>query len=97
MSKQCDLTGKRAQFGNNVSHSQRKTRRRFEPNIQPIALVSEALGRKVSLKLATSTLRTINKKGGLDAFLLGTRALKLTPEALKLKHKVRKAKAAAAK
>ena len=91
MARRCSLTGKEVQFGHNVSHSNRKTNRRFVPNIQKVSLQSEALGRSVPLRVSTRALRTVQKKGGLDAFLLGTDDLKLPPEALRLKRKVRKA------
>jgi large subunit ribosomal protein L28 len=96
MSRRCALTGKVAQFGNNVSHSNRRTRRRFNPNMQDISLVSEALGQTVKLKIPVSTLRSIEHNGGLDGYLLSTSSLKLTPEAVTLKHKIRKAAAAKA-
>ena len=70
MARRCSLTGKGVQAGNNVSHANNKTRRRFLPNIQERRLYSEALGRSVRLRIATNTLRTIEKRGGLDAYLL---------------------------
>jgi large subunit ribosomal protein L28 len=81
--------------GNNVSHAHNKTRRRFLPNIQVASLLSDALGRSVRLKLSTRAIRTIEKKGGLDAFLLGTPDTKLPDEARRLKRAVRKAVAKA--
>ena len=90
MSRICQLTGKKPQFGHNVSHSNRKTNRRFLPNIQKVSLTSEALGRDVSLKVSTRALRTVVKKGGLDQFLLQTDDRKLPDEALRLKRQVRK-------
>jgi len=91
MGRSCALTGKRVQFGHNVSHSNRKTNRRFLPNVQRISLLSEALGRAVSLKISTRALRTVQKLGGLDTFLLRTDDAKLTDEALRLKRRVKKA------
>jgi large subunit ribosomal protein L28 len=91
----CDLTGKGAQSGNKVSHSQRKSRRVFMPNIQHVALLSDALGRRVPLRIAASTLRTVEHNGGLDSYLIGTSNLKLTPKAVKLKKQVQAAKSAA--
>ncbi len=88
MSKRCALTGKTIQFGNNVSHSQRKTRRRFDPNMQSVSLLSEALGQKVKLKIPVSTLRTIEHNGGIDPYLLSTSNLKLTAEAIAIKKKI---------
>jgi len=95
MARRCSITGKGVQTGNNVSHSKRRTRRRFLPNIQQASLYSEALGRAVRLKLATSGIRTIKHKGGLDAYLLGTADKKLTDEAIRLKKEISKAQAAA--
>ena len=91
MSKVCDLTGKGVVAGNNVAHSNTKTKRRFQPNLQNVTLQSEALGRKLSLRIATSTLRTVQKHGGLDAFLLCTDDAKLAPPALRLKRSIRRA------
>lgn len=89
MSKRCDLTGVGAQAGNNVSHSQRKTRRRFLPNLQNITLKSDALGQSFKFRITAATLRTVNYKGGLDAFLSTTAAAKLTEKAKKLRKKVK--------
>ena len=85
MSMKCDLTGKKFLNGNNVSHAKNRTKRRFLPNLQNISFLSEKLGKKVQLKVATSTIRTVEKKGGLDEFLINTSNTKLSPEALKLK------------
>jgi len=90
MARRCSLTGKEVQFGHNVSHSMRHTNRRFEPNIQKVTLSSEALGRSIRLRVATRTLRTVLKKGGLDGFLLGTDDRKLMPEARRLKRQIKK-------
>jgi large subunit ribosomal protein L28 len=89
MARRCALTGKDTQFGHNVSHSMRKTNRRFAPNIQSVSLHSEALGRNITLRISTRALRTIVKKGGLDPFLLTTDDAKLPEEALRLKRRVR--------
>jgi len=91
MGRSCALTGKHVQFGHNVAHSNRKTNRRFLPNIQSVSLVSEALGRAIRLNVSTRALRTVQKKGGLDAFLLQTHDDDLPDEALRLKRKVKKA------
>lgn len=90
MARTCALTGKKVQYGHNVSHSHRATNRRFEPNIQKVRLLSEALGQRVSLSVAARTLRTVQKKGGLDAFLLQTADARLEPEAIRLKNKIRR-------
>jgi len=81
----CDLTGKKYQSGNNVSHAKNRTKRRFLPNLQNISFVSEILGKKIQLKVAASTIRTVEKKGGLDEFLLNTSNTKLPIEAIKIK------------
>lgn len=96
MSKRCDLTGTGPQSGNKVSHSNRKTRRRFEPNLHTVSLHSEALGQSVSLRVTAATLRSVDHNGGLDGFLTGTANTKLTEEAQKLKKKIKAAKAKAA-
>ena len=85
MTNKCELTGKMYQTGNNVSHAKNRTKRRFLPNIQNISFLSEKLGKKIQLKVATSTIRTVEKKGGLDGFLLNTSNTKLPAEALKIK------------
>jgi large subunit ribosomal protein L28 len=90
MARSCALTGKKVQYGHNVSHSHRATNRRFEPNIQKVRLLSEALGQRVSLNVAVRTLRTVQKKGGLDAFLLQTADARLEPGAIRLKNKIRR-------
>lgn len=92
MPRRCSVTGKRVMSGNNVSHAHNKTRRRFVPNLQATSLFSEALERMVRLRIATSTIRTIEHNGGLDAYLLGTRDSKLEAGARRLKRQIRKAK-----
>lgn len=87
---QCALTGKKVQFGNNVSHSKRRTRRTFQPNIQRVSLSSDLLGCDVALQISTRALRTVQKKGGLDAFLLKTADKDLAEEGLRLKRRVLK-------
>ena len=73
-----------------MSHSNRKTNRRFQPNLQKVSLASEALGRTVPLRISTRALRTVQKKGGLDAFLLSTQDGNLGEEGVRLKRQVRK-------
>lgn len=96
MSRTCDLLGTKVQYGNKVSHSNRKTRRRFMPNIQPISLISEALGATVRMRLSAATVRTVEHNGGLDSFLLTTSDTKLTEEGSRLKRRVKRALAAKA-
>jgi len=91
MPRRCELTGKKVHAGQNVSHSNRKTKRTFAPNLQSTTLISEALGRRVRLRVSTRALRTVQKKGGLDAYLLETPEAKLAPEALALKRRLRRA------
>ena len=90
MARRCDLTGKEPMFGHNVSHSNRKTNRRFDPNLQKITFYSEALRRRVPLRVCTRALRTVQKQGGLDAFLVKTDDAKLAPEGQRLKRQVKK-------
>ena len=94
MSRRCALTGKGVMSGNNVSHAKNKTRHRFLPNLQNATFSSENLGH-ISLRVSTRAIRTVEKKGGLEAFLMGTSNLKLTDEALKLKRRLVKPLAAA--
>jgi large subunit ribosomal protein L28 len=91
MPRQCDLTGKKVAYGHNVSHSNVKTSRRFEPNLQNVTLQSETLRRKVGLRVSTRAIRTVQKKGGLDAFLLETADKDLGTAGLRLKRQIRKA------
>jgi len=84
----CELTGKTFQTGNNVSHAKNRTKRRFMPNLQNISFISEILGQKIQLKVAASTIRTVEKKGGLDDFLLSSPNSKLPEKAKKLKKSI---------
>jgi large subunit ribosomal protein L28 len=91
MSRRCALTGKQVMTGNNVSHAHNKTRRRFLPNLQTVSLMSDALGAPVRLRIATRAIRTVEKKGGLDAYLLATPSTRLPDEAVRLKRRIKKA------
>ena len=91
MGSHCRLTGKGVRYGHNVSHSNRKTQRCFHPNVQSVSLRSDALRSTVRLTISTRALRSVQKRGGLDGFLLGTPDTKLPPEALRLKHRIRRA------
>ena len=95
MARRCEITGKGVQAGNNVSHANNRTRRRFLPNLQQTALLSEALGKTVRLRLTPQAIRTIEAKGGLDAYLLGAANRKLTDDAQRLKRRIAKAAAKA--
>ncbi len=95
MSRRCELTGKGVLTGNNVSHAKNRTRRRFLPNLNDVTLQSEALGRSFKFKVAASALRTVDHRGGLDAFLLKAKDDELSPNALKVKKELLKSAAAA--
>lgn len=95
MAKRCTITGKGVQSGNNVSHSNVKTKRRFLPNMQQVTLRSDSLGQSIRLKITASTLRTIDHNGGLDNYLMTTHSGKLSEEARTLKRRIMKAREAA--
>lgn len=88
MARRCSITGTGAQSGNKVSHSNRKTRTKFQPNLQHVSLMSEILGVSVPLRITAATLRSIEHNNGLDGYLLKHSASKMTPEAAKLKRKI---------
>jgi large subunit ribosomal protein L28 len=90
MARRCELTGKGTLVGNNVSHANNKTKRIYRPNLQTIDLVSEALGNSYKLKIAMNTLRSVDKIGGLDAYLLKARDNVLSTKALRLKRAIAK-------
>lgn len=90
MARRCELTGKSVQTGNLVSHSNRKTRTRFLPNLVSVRLASEQLGRSIRLRVAASALRSVEHRGGLDAFLLKARDCELSPGAKALKREIAK-------
>jgi len=96
MSRRCELTGKAVQAGNKVSHSNRKTRPRFLPNLVRVTLISDALGRAVRLRVATAALRSVEHRGGLDNFLVKARAADLSDNAAELKREIEKKLAEAA-
>jgi large subunit ribosomal protein L28 len=91
MSRRCQLSGRGVQTGNNVSHANNKTRRRFLPNLQKTSMFSQALERPVRLRLTVQAIRTVEQKGGLDVYLLDSRDADLAPAMLKLKKRVKKA------
>ena len=95
MSRRCELTGKGVMTGNNVSHAKNRTRRRFLPNLNDVTLASEALGRSFKFRIAASTLRTVDHRGGLDAFMAKTKDADLSVTALKVKKDIEKAQAPA--
>jgi large subunit ribosomal protein L28 len=95
MSRRCELTGKGPMTGNNVSHAKNRTRRRFLPNLNDVTLQSESLGRGVKLRISASALRSVDHRGGLDAFLAKAKDEDLSPNALKVKKEIAKAVATA--
>ena len=97
MVKKCDISGTGVMSGNNVSHANNRSRRRFMPNLQIVSLFSEALNKFFKLKICSKTLRSIEHNGGLDAYLESTSCSKLTPEAQKIKKSVAKKKGVAEK
>jgi large subunit ribosomal protein L28 len=96
MSRRCELTGKGPMTGNNVSHANNKTKRRFLPNLNDVTLQSETLGRSVKLRISSSALRSVAHRGGLDAFLAKAKDADLSANALKIKKEIAKAAAAEA-
>lgn len=95
MSRRCSISGKGVMTGNNVSHAHNKTRRRFLPNLQVVSMMSEVLDTTVQMRIAMSTLRSIEKRGGLDAYLLSAKDVDLADEGIKIKKRIKKAQAKA--
>jgi large subunit ribosomal protein L28 len=95
MSRRCDLTGKMAQTGHKVSHSNRKTKRRFLPNLCNVTFMSDALNRSFKLRVSANALKSVDHRGGLDAFLMKARDEELSREALELKREIAKKRASA--
>lgn len=91
MSRRCELTGKGPMTGNNVSHANNKTRRRFLPNLTDVTLQSETLGRGVRLRISAAALRSVDHRGGLDKFLAKARDEELSPRALRVKKEIARA------
>jgi large subunit ribosomal protein L28 len=95
MSRVCELTGKGPMSGNTVSHANNKSRRRFLPNLNHVTLISDVLGRSFSLRISAAGLRTVDHRGGLDAFLAKAKDDELSLSALKIKKEIAKAQASA--
>ena len=95
MSRRCELTAKGPQVGHKVSHSNIKTKRRFLPNLCNVTFISDALGRNVRLRVSTNAIKSVDHRGGLDAFLLKAKDDSLSAQALELKRQIRKKKRAA--
>lgn len=96
MSRVCELTGKGPMVGNNVSHANNKTKRRFLPNLNDVSLQSETLGRAIKLRISAHALRSVDHRGGLDKFLLKSKDDVLSSRALKVKKEIAKAQLAEA-
>ena len=96
MSRRCELTGKTAQVGHRVSHSNRKTKRRFLPNLLNVTMLSDALGRSFKLRVSANAIKTVDHRGGLDAYLLSARNEDLSPHMRELKREIKKKQTAAA-
>ena len=94
--RQCEICGKQPSVGNNVSHANNKTKRVYRPNLQDVSLASDALGQKLRLRISMHALRTIDRRGGIDAFLLDARDTHLSARALRFKRMIQKKSAAAA-
>lgn len=93
MSRRCELSGKGVLTGNRVSHSNIKSRRRYLPNLNPVTLESETLGRSFRFRVSASALRSVDHRGGLDAYLAKARDEDLSANALKVKREIVKAQA----
>lgn len=96
MSRVCELSGKGPMSGNNVSHANNKTKRRFLPNLNEVTLISDILGQAFRLRISSHALRTVDHRGGLDAFLAKAKEDELSPKALKIKRELEKKAVAAA-
>jgi large subunit ribosomal protein L28 len=94
MSRRCELTGKSPMVGHNVSHANNKSKRRFLPNLNDVTLSSETLGQSHRFRISAAALRTVDHRGGLDAFLAKAPDAELSTKALKLKRDIAKAQAA---
>ena len=94
MSRRCDLTGKSVLVGHKVSHSNIKTKRRFLPNLLNVTMISDTLGRSVRARISANALKSVDHRGGLDAFLMKAKDDDLSVKALELKRQIRKKHAA---
>ncbi|WMS43636.1 50S ribosomal protein L28 [Acuticoccus sp. MNP-M23] len=94
MARRCELTGKGVMTGNNVSHANNKTKRRFLPNLVDVTLISDSLERRVKLRIAASSLRTVEHRGGLDKFLIKAKDVELSERMQRIKREVVAATAA---
>lgn len=94
MSRVCELTGKGPMTGNTISHANNKSRRRFLPNLNEVTLISDVLGQSFKLRISAAALRTVDHRGGLDAFMAKAKDTELSTNALKIKKEIVKAQAA---
>ena len=95
MSRVCEFTAKGPMSGNNVSHANNKTKRRFLPNLNDVTLMSESLGQSFKFRISAAALRTVDHRGGLDGFMAKAKDAELSAKALKVKKDIAKAQAAA--
>ena len=96
MARRCELTGKAVMSGNNVSHANNRSRRKFLPNLCNVSLMSDVLGRKVRMRIAASALRTVEHRGGLDAYLASAKDYQLSPKLKQVRKAILAKKAEAA-
>ena len=95
MSRVCELTGKGPMSGNTISHANNKTRRRFLPNLNEVTLISDVLGQSFKFRVTAAALRSVDHRGGLDAYLAKAKDEELSAAALKVKKDIAKAQASA--
>ena len=95
MSRVCELSGKGPMVGNTISHANNKSKRRFLPNLNDVTLLSDVLGQSFKMRVSAAALRTVDHRGGLDAFLAKAKDEELSAKALKIKKDIEKAQAAA--
>lgn len=95
MSRVCELTGKGPMSGNTISHANNKSRRRFLPNLNEVTMISDALGRSFSLRVSAAGIRSVDHRGGLDAYLAKAKDEELSANALKIKKEIAKVQATA--
>ena len=91
MSRVCEVTGKKVMYGNNVSHANNKTKRRFLPNLNDVTILSEILDRSFKFRVSAAALRTVDHRGGLDGFMAKAKDSELSEKALKVKREIQKA------
>ena len=95
MSRRCELTGKGVMVGNNVSHANNKTKRRFLPNLNDVTMLSEVLDKSFKFRVSAAALRTVDHRGGLDGFMANAKDSELSEKALRVKREIQKASEAA--